>query len=78
VGEASACPFAIVECDFVREPRSGGLRRNEQRTGRSACATEGKRAGRMLGVTTVEAHDEERVVVVTWAGGWQIRANVGT
>jgi hypothetical protein len=69
-------PF--IECDFVREPRSGGLRRNEQRTGRSACATEGKRAGWMLGVTTDKAHDEERVVVATWAGGWQIRANVGT
>ena len=65
MGEASACPFAIVECDFAREPRSGGLRRNEQRTGRSACATEGKRAGWMLGVTTDKAHDEERVVVAT-------------
>ena len=31
--------LAIVESEFVREPRSEGLRRNEQRTGRSACAT---------------------------------------
>ena len=67
-------PF--IECDLVREPRSGGLRRDEQRTGRSACATEGKRASRMLGVN--KAHDEEGIVVATWAGGWQIRANVGT
>jgi hypothetical protein len=65
VGEASACPFAIVECDFVRQPRSGGLRPTEQRTGRSACATKGKRAGRMLGVTADKAHDEEGVVVAT-------------
>ena len=65
MGEASACPFAIVECDFVREPRSGGLRRNEQRTGRSACATKGKRAGRMLGVRADKAHDEDGVVVGT-------------
>jgi len=32
----------------------------------------------MLGVTADEAHDEDGGVVVTWAGGWQIRANVGT
>ena len=64
-GRGFNCPFAIVECDFVREPRLGGLRRNEQRTGRSACATEGKRAGRMLGVTADKAHYKEGVVVAT-------------
>jgi len=31
----------------------------------SACATKGKRAGRMLGVRADKAHDEDGVVVGT-------------
>ena len=26
VGQASACPLEFIECDFVRKPRSEGLR----------------------------------------------------
>ena len=28
VGQASACPLAIIWCDIVRKPKSGGVLRN--------------------------------------------------
>jgi hypothetical protein len=40
VGQASAFPFAFIDCDAVRKPRSEGLPRKERRTGKSACVTE--------------------------------------
>jgi hypothetical protein len=46
VGQASTCPLAFIECDFVRKPRSERLRLRKSaqalsvlRVNRSACAT---------------------------------------
>jgi hypothetical protein len=70
--------FTVHRVRFRARAKIGEMPRNRSAQAGVPVPLKAREPAGRLAFTADKAHDEEGVVVATWAGGWQIRANVGT